>query len=149
MEPTITYCSIFMSMILACMCGLLNMPSSDQRSWLLHKIVSDKLLNETDVWDLCCRLMLVRLEDVKRRVTGITHHNNIQRWRQVLTMRDLSTFVDFCVGCDEDMICVRNTSPIGGMMVRFGWNVFIWKFDVQNLMMYDYICCYLDEWKHI
>lgn len=87
---------------------------SERRSWRLHLRISSQLSRHTvEDWHPTLTQNLKRL---RSSVQGQPHERNLNRWRVLVTSRDLSGIHRVLTGLDRDSIEMREVSPFGGLL---------------------------------
>lgn len=87
---------------------------SVRRSWLLHCRLSVRLDPETlDRW---APRILGNLEQMSGAIRGEPHLTNLERWRSLVSDRDLTGLRRALIGLDEDAIRMREVSPMRGLL---------------------------------
>lgn len=91
-----------------------DLTRSELRSWMLHRRLSSYLTLETlESW-------LRRIEDnlVREResVGGSVHQGNVDRWTELVDLRDVLGLHRVMTGLDRTSIEMREVSPMGGLL---------------------------------
>lgn len=87
---------------------------SERRSWMLHQRLSTHLTQDSlDTWLPVIDRNLKRLGE---RLTGRTHVTNLERWRHLVTSRDVQGMRRVLTGLDRGSIEMREVSPLGGLL---------------------------------
>lgn len=90
------------------------MPRSVKRSLLLHRQLARRL--DRDTLAEWTPLITRNIERMQGQLRGEPHLRNLERWRQLISDRDLPGVHRVLTGRDDDSSQMREVSPMGGLL---------------------------------
>jgi len=93
-----------------------GMQRTEIRSWLLHRLIADKLrggINQDD-WDL----MRHNLDHVRLNTSGASFNHCLNKWDDIIDQQNLGELISVLTDISPNGVAMREVSPMTGFLTE-------------------------------